>query len=252
MNSKQIGGLARSWLKAFVDPRRVLGIFGLPRYFAEWHRYNQLAGSRVIRWQESYPCLTDWTAHTPFDPHYFYQAGWAARKLAKSVPAWHVDVGSSVMMISVISAFVPTMFVDYRPLKAGVTGLFALAGDLLSLPFANDSVDSLSCLHVIEHVGLGRYGEALDPQGTAKAARELVRVLAPGGRLLLSAPVGRERVQFNAHRIFAPETVLPMFDELELVDFAMVDDSGRFRAHVGPAQASGCEHACGMFEFARE
>ena len=77
--------LVRNWLMAFVDPRRILGMASLPRYLAHWRRYSQLAGSGVIRWQESYPCLTDWTPDTPFDPHYFYQASWTARKLAESM-----------------------------------------------------------------------------------------------------------------------------------------------------------------------
>ena len=243
---------ARNWLTAFVDPRRAVGMATLPRFFADWWRYNRLAGFDQIRWQESYPCLTDWTAHTPFGLHYFYQACWVARKLAKSSPAWHVDVGSSVMMIGIISAMVPTVFIDLRPLRAKVDGLTTMAGNLLALPFADGSVDSLSCLHVVEHVGLGRYGDPLDPEGSVKAAQELMRVLAPGGRLLLSTPVGRERVQFNAHRIFAPATVLSMFGELELVDFAMVDDGGMFCAHANPVQASSCEYACGMFEFLRK
>ena len=252
MNSRRlVAQLARNWLTAFIDPRCVLGVASLPRFLADWWRYSQLAGCDVIRWQESYPCLTDWTVHTPFDPHYFYQACWAARKLAESSPAWHFDVGSSVMMIGVISAVVPTVFIDYRPLRAKVDGLTTVAGDLSALPFTDGSVHSLSCLHVVEHVGLGRYGDPLDPQGSVKAAQELVRVLAPGGRLLLSMPVGRERVQFNAHRIFAPATVLSMFDKLKLVDFAMVDDEGGFWIHASPAQASNREYACGMFEFVR-
>lgn len=119
--------LARNWLTAFVDLRRILGMASLPRYFANWRRYSQLAGSGVIRWQESYLCLTDWVSHTPFDTHYFYQACWFAHKLVEFVPAWHVDVGSSVMMIGVISAFVPVVFVDYRPLQARVSRLSALA-----------------------------------------------------------------------------------------------------------------------------
>jgi hypothetical protein len=57
-------------------------------------------------------------------------------------------------------------------------------------------------MHVIEHIGLGRYGEALDPDGDLKAIRELVRVLAAGGNLLVVVPVGRPRIQFNAHRIY--------------------------------------------------
>jgi SAM-dependent methyltransferase len=243
--------LARNWFIAFANPLVLLGIARLPRYLINWRRYNRLTGSETISWKESYPLLTDATRQTPFDAHYFYQACWVARKLSESRPRLHVDIGSSTMAIGVIGAFIPTVFVDYRPLMVKVAGLMTLAGDLLALPFASESLSSLSCLHVIEHVGLGRYGDELDSEGSIKAAKELTRVLAPQGHLLVSAPVGRERVQFNAHRVFAPATVLSMFGDLELIDFAMVDDDGRFCSHASPNQASASEYACGMFEFMR-
>lgn len=243
--------LTRNWLVVFVDSSRARGVTRLPRYLSDWRKFSQLAGRGAIRWRESYPCLTDWTPQTPFDPHLFFQACWAARKLAESKRQWHVDVGSSVMFVGPISAIVPTVFVDYRPLRASVAGLIPIGGDLVHLPLASDSVESLSCLHVIEHVGLGRYGDMLDPEGSIKAARELTRLLAPGGRLLLSTPIGRERVQFNAHRVFALSTVLSMFGELELVDMAMVDDDGKFHSTVSPNQTPDSEYACGMFEFTK-
>lgn len=243
--------LLRHWLQSVLDLRRAVGIVALPWYIADWRRYSRLAGPRAIRWRDSYPCLTDRVLHTPFDPHYFYQAGWAARKLARAVPSCHVDVGSSALMIGMVSALVHTIFVDYRPLRARIPELDVTAGDLLALPFRTGSVHSLSCLHVIEHVGLGRYGDQLDPAGSSKAAQELMRVLASSGKLLLSIPVGRERVQFNAHRVFAPQTVLSMFSELELMDTAMVDDSGEFSEPADLARAADCNYACGMFEFAR-
>ena len=65
-----------------------------------------------------------------------------------------------------------------------------------------------------EHIGLGRYGDPLDPLGTRKAAAELQRVLAPGGQLLFSLPVGRPRVEFNAHRVHDPHEVASWFDGL--------------------------------------
>ena len=74
--------------------------------------------------------------------------------------------------------------------------------------FATGSVDSLSCLHTIEHVGLGRYGDPVDPEGWVVAVRELARILAPGGRLYLGTPIGRERVCFNSERVFSPKTIL--------------------------------------------
>ena len=45
---------------------------------------------------------------------------------------------------------------------------------------------------MLEHIGLGRYGDPIDPQGTEKAATELQRVLAPGGDLYLSLPIEKE------------------------------------------------------------
>jgi hypothetical protein len=104
---------------------------------------------------------------------------------------------------------------------------------------------------VIEHIGLGRYGEPLDPAGSRKAAAQLVRVLAPGGRLYLSLPVGRERTCFNAHRVFDPRTVVEMFAPLALEAFALVDDEGRFHQPSALEAANGLDYGCGMFELAR-
>jgi SAM-dependent methyltransferase len=89
-------------------------------------------------------------------------------------------------------------FLDVRPLDADIEDLEPIAGSVLELPFADRSLPSVSCLHVAEHIGLGRYGDPLDPAGTRKAIAELQRVTAPGGQLLFSLPVGRQRLCFNA------------------------------------------------------
>lgn len=246
-----LGRQAVNWLRLLVEPHRVLAVRGLFRYFSDWRKYQDLAGGAAFRWRDSFPQLADWSAHTPFDAHYFFQAGWAARRLSASPPSRHVDVGSSVAMVSVLSGFIPTVFVDVRPLQGRLVALVSVAGDIRSLPFADGCVQSLSSLHVLEHVGLGRYGDRLDPNGSRRAAAELTRVLAPNGRLLLSTPVGRERVEFNAHRVFAPETVIEMFGGLDLVAFSMVDDGGAYHLNVSPAAARQAEYACGMFEFSK-
>src|SRR4051812_43996008 len=193
--------LLRNWVLAFLTPRPLVGALYLPRYLSHWRAYSRRAGKRAARFADSYPCLGDWTSATPFDAHYFYQGAWLARRLAARRPTEHVDVGSSALMLSVLSATTPVRHFDFRPLQAALPGLQCAAGDILALPLAAGSVASLSCLHVIEHIGLGRYGDPIDPEGSARAARELARVLAPGGRLYLSVPVGRERTCFNAHRV---------------------------------------------------
>lgn len=210
-----------------------------------------MAAADKLRWQDSYPCLADKVTATPFDPHYFYQGAWLARRVATGRPSLHVDIASSALTMSVLSAVCPTVFLDYRPLRVNLDGLTSVAGSVTHLPFASASIQSLSCLHVIEHIGLGRYGDPLDPTGSIRAAHELVRVLAPGGRLYLSVPVGRERVCFNAHRVVSPATVQSWFAPLDLKHFALVGDDGRFSESCHVMAGEGLEYGCGLFEFIR-
>ena len=105
------------------------------------------------------------------------------------------------------------------------------------------------CLHVAEHIGLGRYGDPLDPLGTRKAAAELERVVAPGGQLLFSLPVGRPRVEFNAHRVHDPAEVASWFSRCSLREFAGVDDGGVFRRHRSLDELAGATYACGMYQL---
>lgn len=242
---------ARQWLLPFFDPRQAVGLVRLPAFFLEWRDYRSRAANEQVPWRDLYPCLSDRSSHTPFDPHYFFQGAWLARRLAQTQPALHVDVGSSVMMVSVLSAHHRMVFVDYRPLRAALTGLECVAASAGRLPFPDGSLESASSLHVIEHVGLGRYGDPLDPSGSDIAAKELSRVVRPGGRLFLSVPVGRPRVCFNAHRVFDPRSIAAMPTGMRLHAFSMVDDSGRFTPDTDVSAADGQDYGCGMFEFVK-
>lgn len=218
-------------------------------YWAGWIRYQNMPGAEHLRLGDRYPCLGDRTSITPFDPHYFYQGVWAFTDIVAQSPEAHVDVGSQIDFVGMLSAITQVTFVDIRPLVVSIQNFRPISGSLLALPFPDDSVISLSTLHVIEHIGLGRYGDALDPAGTSKAAKELVRVLAPGGHLYVSTPVGRPVTRFNAHRIHSPDQILQYFGGLELVDFSCVDDAGDFRAGVDPAASRGARYSNGMFHF---
>lgn len=236
---------------ALLYPRPLVGLLYLPRFFSHWVRYRGSVNSQKIGVLDLQPCLGDWTTHTPFDAHYFYQGAWLARRVCAAKTARHVDIGSSVLTVSVLSALVETVFVDYRPLKASLPGLTSIAGNILDLPFSDDSIASLSCLHVIEHIGLGRYGDPLDPLGSVKAALELQRVVSPGGSLFLSLPIGRERICFNAHRVHSPTSVLKLFPQMKLVEFSYVDDTGQYGEKMPVEDALHFEYGCGMFHFQR-
>lgn len=241
----------RNWGLALTRSQPLPALFYLIRYFSDWRKFRRMNPDEKPRLADTYPCLTDWVRHTPVDPHYFYQAAWLARRLRQETPTLHVDVGSSAMMINILSAWVKTIFVDYRPLRAKLSNVQSIGGDVLRLPFGNAAASSVSCLHVIEHIGLGRYGDPLDAQGSIKAAAELSRVLKAGGRLYISTPVGRERVCFNAHRVFDPQRLADLFPGLFLVEFSFVDDAGCFHENAQPASAQRNEYGCGMYVFGK-
>jgi hypothetical protein len=104
---------------------------------------------------------------------------------------------------------------------------------------------------VAEHIGLGRYGDPLHPEGTKKAAGELVRILAPTGNLYFSVPVGKPRVCFNAHRIHSPQQILSYFHDLELLQFSGIDDDGICRQDIAPGDLADATYACGLFHFTK-
>jgi len=234
------------------DPlRMVRGLLAYPRYLGDWRRYACLPGAEPLRVADACPQLHERTATTWVDGHYFYINGWAMRRIVAQRPAQHVDIGSQTMFVNLLSAVLPVTFVDYRPLEACVEGLTNRSGDILNLPFADGSIGSLSCLHVAEHIGLGRYGDPLNPHGTRKACAELRRVLAPRGNLYFALPVGKPRICFNAHRIHAPGTIIEYFEGLELVEFSGVHDDGRYVERVSLDAFKDGEYACGLFWFRR-
>jgi hypothetical protein len=185
--------------------------------------------------------------------HYFHQDLWAARHLYDRGIRRHVDVGSRVDgFVAHVLPFCEVEYVDIRPLDAHVSGLTFKAGSIVSMPFDTDSVASLSSLHVLEHVGLGRYGDPIDPNGYRLAAAELTRILAPGGTLLVGTPVGRERLCFDAHRVFDPQRIVKLFEPLRLESFALVEDGGDQVESASLENARKHEYACGLFVFRKD
>lgn len=210
-----------------------------------------MPGGAKVPWRDLYPCLHEKTATTSFDTHYFYQDIWAFGKIVRGKTPEHVDIGSKVDYVGFLTAVTGVTFIDIRPLEAHIDNLRNLPGSILAIPYPDDSVVSLSCLHVAEHIGLGRYGDPLDPLGTAKACAELRRVLAPGGNLYFGLPVGKPRVCFNAHRIHSTRQILRYFEGLTLREFSFVDDGGGFTVNADMAVADAAKYGCGLFHLTK-
>jgi len=180
---------------------------GVPRFVRDWMRFRAEYGGEM----RLLPCLHDWRGEAGEIRHeYFWQDLLVARLIFQANPRKHVDVGSRIDgFIAHVASFREIEVLDIRPLRKAIPGVVFRQVDILNLP---DELcgycDSLSCLHALEHIGLGRYGDPIDPRGPEKAFNKLVRMLELGGTFYLSVPCGRERVEFNAHWIFSVETIL--------------------------------------------
>lgn len=231
------------------DPFRLAGIPAYIRFFRDLRTYRKLDGAHSVKLRDLHPLIYQKTNVHGIIPHYFYQAAWATRLILASGAKHHVDVGSETNYVGMLSAMVEVTFIDLRELDVNLDNFHSKAGTVLALPYPDRSLVSLSSLHVIEHIGLGRYGDPIDPEGTKKAARELVRVVAPGGNLYVSLPIGEERVCFNAHRIHSTSNILELFQGLELVEFSAVSDDGKFHKNSDLNGFDEARYSCGLFWF---
>lgn len=216
----------------------------------EFKQFKENSSDRFeMKWENAKPYMDDRTATTGFDAHYVYHPAWAARIVKKINPSVHIDISSTLHFCTQLSAFIPVEFYDYRPALLNLDNLKSAHADLTKLFFETNSVECLSCMHTIEHIGLGRYGDPIDANGDTKAINELKRVVKPGGSLLFVTPVGKPKVVFNAHRIYNAEEVVKLFDGFTLKDFSLVKDNNEFVSNCDIVEAAYQQYGCGCFWF---
>lgn len=226
----------------------------LPRFLAEARSFERLGGkTHVVK-----PVLSDYgDAAGTADGHYFHQDLLVASFVFEKSPARHVDIGSRIDgFVAHVASFRPVDVLDIRKLDTSVhPNISFFQADIMNPTSVVDiKSDSVSCLHALEHFGLGRYGDPLDPEGHLKGFKNLVRILKPGGILYLSFPIGRGSATiFNAHRVFEPREVLSWpVDEgsLELLRFDYVDDNGNLHKQFDLLElVPEVEYGCGIYTF---
>jgi hypothetical protein len=210
-------------------------------------------GFPVPKFHEALPAMADATEQAgAIGSEYFHADLWTARRIFAAAPRDHLDVGSRVDgLVGHLLCFRNVDVVDLRDLDSAVAGLSFVQADATSLAgIADGAFESVSSIHAIEHFGLGRYGDALDPNGHIHGLTSLGRVTARGGDLYIGAPIGRPRVEFNAHRVLDPLLVPALLPEFELVAFAYVQD-GEVRDDRQPGEAVPLEYACGLYHLRR-
>lgn len=191
---------------------------------------------------------------------YFHQDLYVARLIYAQNPAKHLDIGSRLDgFVAHLAVFRQVEVMDIRPLESSVPTISFRQADLMQLP--TDMLgycDSISSLHAIEHFGLGRYGDSIDYWGYLKAIENITKMLRKGGIFYFSVPIGKQRIEFNAHRVFAIAYLLEVFaPHYNLESFAYIDDKGDFFENITLDQHKiatncGCHYGCGIFVWRKK
>jgi len=167
---------------------------------------------------------------------YFHQDFLVARRIFLNSPQRHLDVGSRVHgFIAHVASYREIETIDVRPAIEHLPNVRFLQADLMGTLPAHllACCDSLSCLHTIEHFGLGRYGDPVNFEGHLVGLENLRRLLKPGGKFYFSTTIGPQRIEFNAHRVFDLDYLLALLEPHFAIDhFSYVDDRGDLHEHI--------------------
>ena len=239
----------------------IYAIRGLIPFIFDYFKFIKQASKSSNKFNKIliYPSLQDkYFDSGTSSGHYFHQDLIVAKSIFINKPLKHVDIGSRVDgFVAHVASFREIEVLDIRPLKSQVQSIKFRQFDIMQdLP--EDLIeycDSLSCLHTLEHFGLGRYGDEVNYDGYLKGFNNLTKILKKKGTLYLSVPIGREEIQFNSHRIFSLNKIIEMFkNDFTLNKFHYVDDNGDLEINVNinsekVKNISNWNYGCGIFEI---
>ena len=228
----------------------------IPKFIKDYNQYKGFDDQDFpIDWKNMIPVLNDYNDQAgTLKGHYVHQDLWAAKKIYEANPKRHIDVGSRIDgFITSLLSHRAVEVVDIRKLTSPYENLIFVQDDAtLMKGFQDAELESVSCLHAMEHFGLGRYSDPIQPDSYKIFASNLARVIKVGGMLYISMPVGKQRVEFNAHRVFNPQTILDIFPDFDLKSFSAVNDDGNFVKSAIPEDYQNSQFSCGLFEFQKK
>lgn len=244
--------------------RQLVTMRGNAIYRRNRREFQQLRGGTASEVEfpfgRAWPCIHDRAdAGGVARGQYFHQDLLVAQWIFDAKPERHVDVGSRIDgFVAHVASFRSIEVLDLRPVRTSASNIQFRQRDIMAPdPAWDECCDSLSCLHTIEHFGLGRYGDPLDPDGWRTGWENLVRMVRPGGTVYLSTMIGPQRIEFDAHRIFAVPTVVELVEATcSIESVAYVNDAGELHLDADPhgeaALASfGCRSGCVIMQLRR-
>lgn len=217
---------------------------------------NQRGSDPAFQWGRLHPILVEKQEEGgTMKGHYFHQDLYVAQQIYKVNPLKHLDIGSRADgFVAHVAAFREIELIDIRPIHSQVKNIVFRQADLMHLPEdMKDYCDSVSSLHAIEHFGLGRYNDPIDYSGHLKGIENIAHILKSGGTFYFSVPIGTQRVEFNAHRVFSLKYLIGILSPYYTIrSFSYVNDKGDLFENVALTEQSiqsnfSCWYGCGIF-----
>lgn len=208
--------------------QNIIFLKNLPKVIYQYINFS-IKLKKIIRFS---PELKNFKPENLMSGHYFHQDLLVAQKIFNKNPKKHIDIASRVDgFVSNVASFRKIEIYDIRPInnikhKNIKFTQIDIMNDFITLP----KTDSLSCLHSLEHFGLGRYGDPLEVNGHLRGFNNLLKLLEVNGILYLSYPVSNKpRVEFNAQRIFSINEINDWLSsskgKFKIVSMDLIDDN---------------------------
>ncbi len=251
-----------NWLTitGFDIKKTISFIFELPLFLKDLRKMKKMlqqTDNNSFSITKIYPVFNEKKTHNKIPWNYFFQDLWVSQLIFQNNPEKHVDIGSRIDgFVAHVATFRNIEVYDIRNVRDDIPNVKFIQADICSEFFNfNNYCDSISSLHVIEHLGLGRYGDHIDPQAHIKGLKNITKALKTNGLFYLSIPIGNQRIEFNAHRVFSTSYIIELlkpYYQLEI--FGYVNDHSLFFPYVslsdtGFRNSFGCHYGCGIFVF---
>jgi len=235
-------------------PQFLISFYDLPRVILNYFKLLiSKNGDQLFPLFPDYPVFGEiYKPGGTINSQYFIQDLYVSRKIYEASPKSHYDIGSRVDgFIAHLATFMDVKVLDIREIKNTIKGI-----DFVKFDIANpqnielDSIESLSSLHVFEHIGLGRYGDKINYFGHVEAFNNVYKIMKTGGIFYFSVPIGKQRIQYNAHRVFSVEYLSSLFsNKWSIVSFSFINDNGELienQDHLN-FDSRNIKYGCGIF-----
>ncbi|MEI8054790.1 MAG: DUF268 domain-containing protein [bacterium] len=230
----------------------IRSMVGIGKFFKDYFLFRRLFRAR----HSLKICLGDYLQQSGnAADEYFFQDLYVAQKILRANPSIHIDVGSRLNgFVAHVASFREIIVYDIRSQHACVENIKFISKDFTETEQEVGVADSVSCLHALEHFGLGRYGDKISPTAFDDGLKNLFNLVSFLGYLYLSVPIGIPKIVFNSHRVLDPLRIIRLSKAhgFELVDFAYYSDQSFTKSleiESDIDRLSKCGYSLGIFTF---